>query len=96
MKSIRNEEKLPENDQDVIIEDDVWIGCNVTITKGVRVGKGSIIGAGSILVKDVPPYTIHVGVPGIKEFPRFNDQQINHHENILYRNWEYMNVISNV
>lgn len=32
--SIDNSEKLPENDQDVYIEDDVWIGCNVTILKG--------------------------------------------------------------
>ena len=33
-------EKLPENDADVYIEDDVWCGCNVVILKGVRVGRG--------------------------------------------------------
>ena len=74
IKSIGDNEKLPENDQDVYIEDDVWIGCNVTILKGVRVGRGSVIGAGSIVVKDIPPYTIHVGCPGVKEFRRFTDE----------------------
>ncbi len=29
----------------IVIEDDVWIGGDVTITPGVTIGKGSIIGA---------------------------------------------------
>lgn len=45
------EDKLPENDLDVIIEDDVWIGTHATILKGVTVGRGSIVGAGSVVVK---------------------------------------------
>ena len=81
--SIDNSEKLPENDQDVYIEDDVWIGCNVTILKGVRIGRGSVVGAGSVVVKSIPPYTIHVGSPGIKEFPRFSENEIQRHEEIL-------------
>ena len=47
----------------VRIEDEVWIGANVTITFGVRIGKGSIIGAGSLVNKDVEPYSIVAGVP---------------------------------
>jgi len=84
MFSITEKEKLPENDRDVYIEDDVWIGCNVTILKGVRIGKGSIIGAGSVVVKDVPPYTIHVGVHPPYEAKRFTEEEINKHERILY------------
>lgn len=38
----------------VIIEDDVWIGPNVTILKGVRVGTGAFIEAGALVVRDVP------------------------------------------
>lgn len=76
-------EKLPENDQDVYIEDDVWIGCNVTILKGVRIGRGSVIGAGSVVNKDVPPYTIQVGVGGVKQFQRFSEEQIKEHEERL-------------
>jgi len=36
-------EKRSEDDQFVIIEDDIWVGTNVTILKGVTVGQGSII-----------------------------------------------------
>ncbi len=42
----------------VVIEDDVWVGANVTILKGVTIGKGSVIAAGSVVVKNVPPNTI--------------------------------------
>lgn len=83
IKSIGNDEKLPQNDQDVYIEDDVWIGCNVTILKGVRIGRGSVVGAGSIVIRDIPPYTIHVGCPEVKEFKRFTDDQIKEHEALL-------------
>lgn len=47
----------------VIIEDDVWIGCNATILKGVVIGRGAIIAAGSVVTKDVPPFMIVGGVP---------------------------------
>ena len=78
-------EKLPENDPDVWIEDDVWIGCNVTILKGVRIGKGSVIGAGALVTKDVPPYTVQVGVSDVKQFKRFTDSEIILHEKQLTR-----------
>lgn len=84
IKSITPEEKLPENDKDVYIDSDVWIGCNVTILKGVHIGKGAIVGAGSIVVKDVAPYTIHVGCPGVKDKNRFSVEQIKEHELKLY------------
>lgn len=47
----------------IIVEDDVWIGRNVTVLSGVRIGKGAIVGAGAIVTKDVPPYSICCGVP---------------------------------
>ncbi len=47
----------------VTIENDVWIGGNVTILQGVTVHEGAVIGAGSVVVKDVPPWTICVGNP---------------------------------
>lgn len=38
----------------ITIEDDCWIGSNVTILDGVTIGKGSVIGAGTLVAKDVP------------------------------------------
>lgn len=47
-----------------VIEDDVWIGCNVTMTAGRFIKKGSIVAAGTVLTKDFPEYTIIGGNPG--------------------------------
>lgn len=48
---------------DIVIEDDVWIGCASQILSGVRIGKGAVIAAGSLVNKDVPSYAIVAGVP---------------------------------
>lgn len=58
-----NRQGWSEVDRPVVIEDDVWIGANVTITARVRVGRGSILAAGSVVTRDVPPYSIAGGVP---------------------------------
>ena len=47
----------------ITIEDDVWLGANVTVVDGVTVGRGSIIGAGAVVTSDIPPYSIAVGTP---------------------------------
>ena len=47
----------------VVIEDDVWIGTNVTILPDVVIGQGSIIGAGSIVTESIPPHSIAAGAP---------------------------------
>jgi acetyltransferase-like isoleucine patch superfamily enzyme len=47
----------------ITIEDDVWIGGRVNVVAGITIGRGSVIGAGAVVTKDVPPYSIAVGVP---------------------------------
>ena len=47
----------------VIIHDGVWIGSNVVVLDGIEIGEGTIIGAGSVVTKDIPPYSVAVGVP---------------------------------
>lgn len=44
----------------ITIEDDCWIGSNVTILDGVIIGKGSVIGAGTLVNKDVPRNSVFV------------------------------------
>jgi serine O-acetyltransferase len=46
------------------IEDDVTIGAGAKILGNIVIGKGSKIGANSVVVKDVPPYSTVVGIPG--------------------------------
>lgn len=42
----------------VIIEDNVWIGMNVTISPGTKIGEGAIIGLGSSVFGTVPKLAI--------------------------------------
>ncbi len=47
----------------VTIGSNVWVGAGTKILKGVSIGDGCVIGAGSVVTRDVPPYSIAVGVP---------------------------------
>ena len=76
-------EKLPENDQDVVIDDGVWVGCNVTILKGVKIGKGAVVAAGAVVTKDIPPYSIVGGNPAKVIRMRFSEDEIQKHEFLL-------------
>jgi len=33
------------------------------VLDGVTIGKGAVIGAGAVVTKDIPPYSVAVGVP---------------------------------
>jgi acetyltransferase-like isoleucine patch superfamily enzyme len=79
-------------DQDVIIEEDVWIGCNVTLLSGVTIGRGCIIAAGSVVNKSCPPYSIIAGIPSkIIKF-RWTLEEIIQHEKALYNEQERLNI----
>ena len=74
MIDITDKEKRPEDDRDIVIESDVWVGANATILRGVTVGQGSVIAAGAVVTRDVPPYSIVGGVPARVLKMRFDEQ----------------------
>lgn len=45
------------------IERGCLVGIGAVVMDGVRVGTGSTIGAGAVVTKDVPPYSLVVGIP---------------------------------
>ena len=47
----------------VVINDGAHIGIGSIIMPGVTIGKGAVIGAGSVVTRDVPDYSVAVGVP---------------------------------
>lgn len=83
-----NDKKImdPEGrqDQDVIVEDDVWLGANVTLLNGVHIGRGAVIAAGAVCRTKIPPYSIVVGNPAKVIGFRFSPEEIIEHETILY------------
>ncbi len=62
------------------IEDNVVIGAGAKILGPFRVGQGSKIGSGSVVIKEVPPHSTVVGVPG-RVVERKGDKEIDidHH-----------------
>nr|WP_288826266.1 acyltransferase [uncultured Clostridium sp.] len=50
----------------IIVEDEVWIGANVTILPGVHISKLCVIGAGAVVNRDTEKYGIYAGVPAKK------------------------------
>lgn len=84
-----HDDRIPYGDnhtnKQVIIDDFVWFGSNVTISGNVHIGEGAIVAIGSVVVKDVPPLAIVGGNPAkiikfrdsdhyysLKEFKKFN------------------------
>jgi acetyltransferase-like isoleucine patch superfamily enzyme len=63
----------------ITIEDDVWIGGNVTLLRGAKVSEGCVIGAGSVVSNIMPPYSICYGVPCRPVKPRFLRGQLLSH-----------------
>jgi acetyltransferase-like isoleucine patch superfamily enzyme len=47
----------------VRIEPDVWIGTKATVTSGVVIGQGAVVGANAVVTRDLPAYSVSVGVP---------------------------------
>lgn len=66
------QERAVVNKGPVVINDNVWIGDKVTILPGVKIGNNSVIAANAVVVKDVPPFSVVVGVPGrvVKSFEK--------------------------
>jgi acetyltransferase-like isoleucine patch superfamily enzyme len=47
----------------VRIGEDCWIGANVTVLPGVTIGRGCMVGSGAVVSRDIPEFSVAVGVP---------------------------------
>jgi acetyltransferase-like isoleucine patch superfamily enzyme len=52
-----------DQDEEVVIGKNVWLGLNVTVLKGARIGDNSVIAAGSVVVGEIPANVVAAGVP---------------------------------
>lgn len=83
-RTITDKEKNPDCDRDIRVNEDVWIGCNVTLLSGVTIGRGSTIAAGAVVTKSMPPYSIIGGVPAKVIKFKWTVDEILEHEKALY------------
>lgn len=49
--------------EDILIDENCWLGANSIILGGVHIKKGAIIAAGAVVTKDVDSFTVVGGVP---------------------------------
>lgn len=75
---------INDEEGNIIIEEDCWIGAGCILLPKCRIGRGAVVGAGSVVKKDVPPYAVVVGVPAKIIATKFTVEQIIRHEAILY------------
>lgn len=79
----------------IIIQNDVWIGKDVTIMPGVTIHNGAIIARNSHVVSDVPPYAIVGGNPAKIIGYKFNQDLINKLQTIQWWYWSPQELIDN-
>lgn len=61
----------------ITIKKGAWIGAGAIILPNITIGECALIGAGAVVTKDVPSYTVAVGIPArvIKKFKRNDETQ---------------------
>src|SRR3989454_10805634 len=57
------ERRRPAPPKPVVIEQNVWIGGQVSVLPGVRIGRDSVVGIHTVVFDDVPPGVIARGDP---------------------------------
>lgn len=73
----------------IVIGDNVHIGTNAIIMPGVTIGNNCVIGCGAIVTKDIPDYSIAVGVPAVvietlKEYKEKHIHDFDHTKGLSY------------
>jgi acetyltransferase-like isoleucine patch superfamily enzyme len=54
----------------ITLEEDIWLGANVTVTSGVTIAKGCMIGANAVVNRSTEPFGLYVGVPATRKRDR--------------------------
>lgn len=80
---------------DIIIQNDVWMGENVTIMPNVIVKNGAVIARNSHVVSDVPPYAVVGGNPAHVIGYRYEKEQIQKLQQIQWWYWDTDKMIEN-
>jgi|SRR5699024_7047105 len=81
------------NKSKTVIGNDVWLAANVVVLQGVKIGDGAIVGANAVVTKNLPPYSIAVGVPAKVIKYRFDIDEIQKIEKSNWYNYDLKKAI---
>jgi acetyltransferase-like isoleucine patch superfamily enzyme len=79
----------------VVIGNDVLVSLNAIILAGVTIGDGAVIGAGAVVTRDVPAFHVVGGVPARLLRRRFDPDQIEALQTLMWWNWSHARVLRN-
>lgn len=75
---------MNDKSADIVVEEDCWLGANVTLLIGARIGRGAVVAANALVNKKVPPYAVVAGIPAKVIGVKFSFEQVLAHEEALY------------
>lgn len=84
MMDVGEQDKRPQDDLGVVIEDDVWVGTRAIILHGVTIGRGAVVAAGAVVTNNIPPYAIFAGIPAKLVRFRWDVETVLRHEVIAF------------
>lgn len=87
---------INETTENVKIGNDVWIGAGANILNGVEIGDGCVIAAGAVVTKDIPPYSVVIGVPGKVIKKRFDETIISLLLKLEWWDWTEEQIVENI
>jgi phosphonate metabolism protein (transferase hexapeptide repeat family) len=76
-------------DHQISVGHDTWIGHGAVLMPGVTIGNGSIIGSNAVVTRDVPAYSISVGVPAKIIKQRFDDRTAERMDQLAWWDWPH-------
>lgn len=87
----------PKQYGQLVIENDVWIGNDVTFVGNVWVHNGATIGAGSVVFsRNLYPYSVSRGNPAQTVKWRFDDRRIQDLLKIAWWEWPEEKIMNNI
>lgn len=76
-------DETPGAEQEIVIGDYVWLGCNVIVLKGISIGSSAVVAAGAVVTKNIPTGEIWAGVPARKISSRTESGATSNKSNLL-------------
>lgn len=86
------QEHVGDVDYDIVIDEDCWIGAGCILLPNIHIGRGAVVGAGTVVTRDIPPYSVVVGVPAKIIASKFDLKSCIQHESKIYKEDEKMSV----